>query len=367
MKIRRYDIDYIFETVENCQLHALHNNNDRFVCIPRFNVCVNLRIKSIKFLFTHVYKVRTAKTYAVWMLLYLIAYVPSLHKLLNIVGLKHSIRKVNPTGNTNWSEIDVLYVEWHFFGVFMKSDDVVIHILAKESYVQRFNNEINARKLVKSETKGLTKLFPNLMKVSEQPKYYVEELSVDAGKQLVSFEMYKKAQKKIKKVNKQTLKTVSFKNYYKQLIDQVGVLNDSSLKSTYNNLLQYIEANYLHLDLMVDLALVHGDFNSGQVLMKNDKIKIIDWGDGGLLNRYFDFITITIRKSPNYLFDMGYFPKENKSLKKYFKGLFKSEVHQKLYVLLSLLEVFAISKGEFELREGNYIQWKDSVESNLKL
>lgn len=364
MKIRRYEIDYVFDVLNSSRLHpGLDAVNAKFICIPRYNVCINLRASSIRFFFNYVYKVRTYKTYFIWFLLRLIVILPSLHILLNKIGLSHEIKHIKSSHNINWDRIDLVYVEWHFFGVFSQSEQSVAHVLAKQSYQQRFENELHARRYGK-EIKELAEILPKLLYVSDNPKFYVEELAVDLGNHLITNEELDKAQKALIALNNETLKNVSFDAYYRELINKISEIKNHKLSESLNLLKSKLET-YLNQNLIVELSLVHGDFNAGQVLTKNGRIKIIDWGDGGLLNRLFDYITIGIYNSPNHEFNPAFFPEDLSILKTFFSEKMNTGINVKLYVLLSLLEILFISKGEFEAQEGAYIRWIAAVKHNV--
>ncbi len=364
MKIRRYEIDYIFKTLATANLHdKTIKASEKFICIPRYNVCINLKRSSIRFFFNYVYKVRTYKTYLIWSLLNIVAIFPVFHKLLNLIGLQYDIKYLKAPSSIHWNKIDLIYVEWHFFGVFSNSDKTVTHVLAKKSYAERFQNEINARKMGK-QFKNLSKVFPRLLKISDNPKYYIEELAVGAGNQLINENQLIKAQKKIKKLNRKTLKNIQLDEYYKTLVNKLGEINNDRLFRASQELRASIENDYLEKDIKLELALVHGDFNAGQVLSKNNRIKIIDWGDGGLLNRFFDYISITIYKSPDHAFNKDYFPNDLSVLEKFFSKKLNRIAHMNLYVRITLLEILIISKGEFEAKEGAYDRWLTAVKSN---
>ena len=363
MRIRRYEIDYIFEKINESQVYSRsHNRNCKFICIPRYNICINLRASSIHFFFTHVYKIRTYKTYLIWYLLIIVALFPFLHGILNLVKLKHLVKQTNNYKDFNWESIDLIYVEWHFFGIFSKKDQTVTHILAKPAYEQRFLNEINAR----NHNEAYKHLFPKLIKYSENPKYYTEELAVDSGNHLITNEQLTEAQELLININTETLKSVLLDTYYSQLIEKIGNLGNPKFSKAVHVLMKEIETNYLKRNEKIDLALVHGDFNKGQILVKDGKIKIIDWGDGGFLNRYFDYISIAIYKSPDHSFSPEYFHKEFIVLNEFFRKRYAKETNSHLYHLLTLLEIFAISKGEFEAEEGAYPRWLTSVENNQR-
>lgn len=366
MKIRRYEIDYVFDVLNSSQLHpGVAEVNAKFICIPRYNVCVNLRASSISFFFTYVYKVRTLKTYFIWLLLRIVALLPSVHNILNKVGLLHEIKSVESIGNMDWGKVDLLYIEWHFFGVFSLSEESVTHVLAKPAYEQRFYNELNAR-YYGQQYAEIDEILPKLLKISEDPKFYIEELAVDSGKQLITKDQLNKAQTVLIKINHSTLKNIGLDIYYRDLTEKLGEIKCTKLLEASNLLKNTIETGYLNQNLSVAIALVHGDFNSGQVLVKNGKIKIIDWGDGGLLNKFFDYITIAIYKSPHHKFRHEFFPDELSILKTYFSEQMENQGNDKLYVLLSLLEILVISKGEFEAHEGAYLRWITAVENNIK-
>ncbi len=364
MKIRRYEIDYIFKTLDESQLHnSIGNGKSKFICIPRYNACINLKLSSIHFFFTHVYKIRTYKTYFIWCLLNIVALVPFLHGILNLVNLQHQIKKTDANKGFNWTTIDLIYVEWHFFGLFSKAEQTVTHVLAKEAYLERFQNELNARKLGK-DFKGI---FPELIRIGHNPKFYVEELAVDQSHQFISKRHFKKSQKHLRKINRKTLKKKVLDDYYKMLIEKIGILENEDILQAFKMIKEKIESEHLRTDKEIKLALVHGDFNKGQILVKDDAIKIIDWGDGGFLNRYFDYISISIYKSSDNSFDRNSFPNKYKVLNKFFKKKFKSEDTKHLYVLITLLEILAVSKGEFDAKEGAYPRWLKAVENNIEM
>ncbi|NRD20815.1 hypothetical protein HNV08_12230 [Winogradskyella eckloniae] len=364
MKIRRYDVDDIFETLDRSQIiRKTGSSRAKFICIPRYNVCIHLKGSSIRFFFKYVYKVRTYKTYLIWFFLKMIAILPSVHFLLNILGMRHKIKSMNVASPIDWNKIDVIYVEWHFFGVFSHSHKTVTHVLAKEAYAERFQNELIARQMG-NQFKNLSKVFPKLLKISDDPKYYVEELAVGAGKQFIDESQLVRAQKKIKKLNRKTLKKTVLDAYYLGLINKLGTLNNASILNALETLKASIERDYLNKNIKIDLALVHGDFNAGQILSQDGNIKIIDWGDGGLFNRFFDYISIAIYKSPNHTFSSKYFPNELSVLKPFFSNKLMKEKHMELYVRLTLLEILVISKGEFEANEGAYERWLTAVNYN---
>lgn len=365
MKIRRYEIDYVFDVLNRSQIHpGVDASFAKFICIPRYNACINLKESSIGFFFRYVYKVRSTKTYLIWFLLRLVALFPRLHGILNKVGLMHEIKMIKSLGHMDWGHIDLLYIEWHFFGVFSQSKESVAHVLAKPAYEQRFENEIKVRQYG-TKCKELSQVLPKLLKVSENPKYYIEELAVDSGKQLITKDQLNTAQIVLKQLNSHTQKNVSLDLYYRELIDKLGDVKNAKLLKAKNLLQNTLEKKYLNRNLKVGLALVHGDFNAGQVLSKNEQIKIIDWGDGGLLNRYFDYITIAIYRSPLHDFKPEFFPEELSILNLYFSAKMENQKHFELYVLLSLLEILVISKGEFEAQEGAYLRWITAVKINL--
>src|SRR5690606_21305173 len=117
-------------------------------------------------------------------------------------------------------QIDIIYVEWHFFGLFSYSERTVKHVLAKKAYKRRFENELHARNIGR-KFKRLSQVFPKLLEVSINPKFYVEELAVDSGNQLVGNKQLIKAQKVLKKLNRKTLKTVAIDDYYRKLQKQL--------------------------------------------------------------------------------------------------------------------------------------------------
>lgn len=362
MRIRRYEIDYIFKTLNESQLHKVSQYKDgKFICIPRYNICINLRISSIHFFFTHVYKIRTYKTYFIWCLLIIVVSFPFLHGILNLVKLKHQLVQTNRYKNFNWNSTDLIYVEWHFFGVFSEAEQTVTHVLAKEAYKERFFNELNARK----NGEQFIELFPELLRFSNDPKYYVEELAVDSGNQLITAKQFKKSQKKLKKINKKTIESIALDTYYNKLLDRIGFIENKNLNLAYQGLQRQMESLYLYRNTQIELALVHGDFNRGQILVKDNDIKIIDWGDGGVLNRYFDYISIAINRGTDHKFKHKNFPKDFSVLKSFYRKKLKADNNNKnLYVLITLLEILAISKGEFEAKEGAYPRWLTSVANN---
>lgn len=361
MRIRRYEIDCIFKTLNESQLHSDDQNVVcKFICIARYNVCVNLRAASIHFFFTHVYKIRTYKTYLIWYLLIIVALFPFLHGILNFVKLKYQLKKTDVYKDFDWNKTDLIYVEWHFFGVFSEKDQTVTHVLAKPAYEQRLLNEVNAR----NYNGAYSHLFPKLIKYSENSKFYTEELAVDSGQHLITNAQFKAAQDLLVKINTETLELQPLDTYYVGLIEKIGTIRNDRFLRPIQTLKKDIETNYLNNDETIELALVHGDFNKGQILVKNQNIKIIDWGDGGFLNRYFDYISITLNKSPDNSFNRDHFMKEFTVLDEFFQMKLEQNIQIRLYVLITLLEIFAISKDEFEAEEGAYPRWLTSVDSN---
>ncbi len=363
MRIRRYNIDDIFRTLNNSGLFdRTYNQKASFICVPRYNVCIHLRPGSINFFFQYVYKVRTYKTYLVWFCLWLTSKFPMMAWTLNLMGLSNTIISSEAYENLNWDDIDLIYVEWHFFGIFSYTNKTVTHVLAKSAYKERFLNELNAR----MHCDKFKKLFPKLIRYQYDPCFYEEELAVDAGRQLVDKKQFEKSQKKLKSLNKKTVQTRGFEHYYSQLLKKIGELENEELQSALVRLKENIEEEHLGENQEIELALFHGDFNTGQILIKNKKIKIIDWGDGGFLNRYFDYISKAIYKSPNHSFGHHHFPDDFNILKSYFKKRVKKSNHTNLYVLLTLLEILSVSKGEFESKEGAYHRWLIAVSNNCR-
>lgn len=363
MKIRRYKIDTVFKTLNEINLHSnIPAHRSKFICIPRYNVCINLRPSSIRFFFENIYKVRTYKTYFIWSMMWLVSLIPFMHHILKIFRLQYELVNTKSYKNINWGGIDLIYVEWHFFGIFSKEKNTVTHVLAKEAYRERFKNELRARK----KGKKFIELFPKLLFSSNDPKFYIEELAVDSGMQFISKKQFEKSQKKLKQINKKTLKLVDLDSYYSKLIHKIGNLKNENLSLAFQKLKNQMESNYLQTNAYVELALVHGDFNKGQILIKDNAIKIIDWGDGGVLNRFFDYISISIYKSPDHTFKHKYFPKEFSVLRDFFRKKLKSNYDDKIYVLITLLEILAISKGEFEAQEGAYPRWQTAVTNNCQ-
>lgn len=361
MRIRRYNIDDIFKTLNDSDLYGkAYNQKASFICIPRYNVCIHLRPSSINFFFQYVYKVRTNKTYLVWFCLWLVSVFPIMAWVLNMMGLNNAVVRSTSFKNLNWDDIDLIYIEWHFFGIFSYTNKTVTHVLAKSAYKERFLNELNAR----MHHDKFKKLFPKLIRYQYDPCFYEEELAVDAGQQLVNKKQFKKSQKKLKILNKKTVQTKGLELYYNQLLKKIGKLENEELQRALVRLKENIEEEHLGENKEIELALVHGDFNTGQILIKNKKIKIIDWGDGGFLNRFFDYISIAIYRSPNHSFDHHHFPDDFKVLKSYFRKRIKKFNHTNLYVLLTLLEILSVSKGEFEAKEGAYHRWLTAVSNN---
>lgn len=365
--LRRYSVRDMFDIVEKSNLFSRGSNSKKGVCkfiaIPRYNAVIRLNYSSIYFFFNYIYKVRTIKTYFIWTILMFISVLSYFSFILKLLKIQFQIYSPQILSNTEWKKINVLFAEWHFIGVYTKGNNTVTHLLSNTEYINRLENEINARRICQKHN---IDVIPQLFSTEiSKNGYWIEEISVDKNKQFISDEDFNISMQKLCNIYNKTVKYIEFNRYFESLKTKLLNVKSKEIQLYRDRIYSFIETNSNKQNFSIKLALAHGDFNKGQILKKNNKLIFIDWSDGGMFNLFFDIISVTLNLGGENTFRIDLIPKEYSVLKKYFLKEI-SLTYFDLFVALTLLETLSVQHNEFDKRRGPYKRWTKQVELFLK-
>ena len=216
LKIRRIPINETFSIIEKSNLFASKgspNQKVSFVFIPRYNVGIQLNWKSINYFFQYIYKIRTIKTYFIWILLQSLVFTNLSKIFLPLTGL--SVQILTPKNPIDHSSINVIFFEWHFLGIYNFKLKKVAHILSNSNYRIQLSNEIECRKqIIQSNIENIPKLID--YSISDKG-YWMEEIAVQKNGQFISEMDFISAQNVLLKIYHKTSKQTSLNQYLKEL------------------------------------------------------------------------------------------------------------------------------------------------------
>lgn len=356
-QIRRLSTDEIFSIIETSNILQQHKSRKKeiqFIFIKRYNAAIQLNIQSISYFFNYIYRVRTIKTYFIWLILTILTFFPKFNFVLKIIGLSFKIAKPNP--RYNFKPVNVIFIEWHFLGIFDFQSGTVTHLLSKPELVIQEINEIECRKTcIKNGITNIPKLLD--YKIGEAG-FWKEEIAVNKSGQFISEKDFNKAIKILISIYKKTINKIKLEQYIDLLQKQLNHIDIPEFSKRKEELIQLLKTLSKNEDIFVLRSLTHGDFNKGQILRKNNHLYIIDWSEGGNHNIGFDLITITLNLHNK--FSSHLIPKEIKELKKFFfKSVPQNQI--KIYIAITLLEVLKNQYCFYKQNRGPYKRWLSQV------
>lgn len=349
--LKRFEINNLFNKTESFFLNRAESKKNKnkysFYIIKRMHSCVKADRKSIDFFFSRIYRVDTFKTLLFKNLLLVGTKSNLLRKLLKRSKLISDYHTLPLHSHLQWENVDVLFAEWDFIGVFSGNQKKVSHLLYSPEYISKLKNEVEARQ----ELKDVINIPPLLEHQIKNEGWYEDKLRVSKNGQFISDQNYLHAQEQLIEVYKFTKKNILFSDYLAELkrkSDKVYGNNKLILQKIYSLLDILLEETVKNLYLPITRC--HGDFNKNQLLKYKNAIAIIDWAESEYNIAWHDYIY-------NKMFNASYAFSKKSPLSKYLHSELNCLISQKSLKILVLIEVALKQHAAFNNQRGYLTKW----------
>lgn len=365
--LKRFDVHEMFGHVAKfgqrwpC-VHREQQVSTEFFVIPRYNACVRANSRSIDFFFHYLHRVHSLRSKAFHQVLKAACKAPFIRKLLIKMGVVEEVVQTGPYTGVDWSQIDVLFAEWHFVGAFSGENGEVAHVLGFPEFRKRLERELNAR----SELRDVIPIPETKQSFLDAPAGWVEQIVGSKKGQLIEKKDYERAQKMLLNSYWRLSHKADPEVYLRRLITQIYDRYDEPEKTlpALEELIRHAQILTSHIgDRKITLGRTHGDFKPSQLLIDESEIYIIDWSESTHTWIVHDLIDILISKDV-FSFNEYRMPGHIEVL---FEGLqFElKEVPLQLPFVITLLEIAVRQHVVFSEGRGPIKRWKKAAENVL--